>query len=100
MIAGPGKRQCIGPHSTRGGLAIPHLVVLSFETFYLERLVLRRRLESIESSGSAHGRSYRHADEGRHPRLCRPQQEKSWMPTFVGMTDRAWLVRRLPQQLR
>jgi hypothetical protein len=31
--------------------------------------------------------------------LCRQQQDKSWMPTFVGMTDRAWLVHRLPQQL-
>ncbi len=24
---------------------------------------------------------------------------KSWMPTFVGMTGRAWIVRQLPQQL-
>ena len=75
----------------------------SFAEFLREQLTpmgrVRRRPESIESSGSAHGRSYRHADEGQHTRLCRPQQEKSWMPTFVGMTDRAWLVRRLPQQL-
>jgi hypothetical protein len=32
------------------------------------------------------GRSPRHADAGRHPRLCRSQQRKTWIPTFVGMT--------------
>jgi hypothetical protein len=35
------------------------------------------------------GRPMRHADEGRHPRLCCVHRGKSWMPTFVGMTGAA-----------
>jgi hypothetical protein len=35
------------------------------------------------------GRAYRHADEGRHPRLFSSYAGKSWMPTFVGMTGTA-----------
>ena len=38
-----------------------------------------------------HALSARHADAGRHPRLCRALDWKSWMPTCVGMTDVARL---------
>jgi hypothetical protein len=29
-----GKRQCIGPRSTRSGLATPHIVKFSWETLF------------------------------------------------------------------
>jgi hypothetical protein len=31
----------------------------------------------------------RHAGDGRHPRLCRSHEGKSWMPAVAGMTGRA-----------
>jgi hypothetical protein len=49
---------------------------------------------SLYEQGFARNRSFRHAGEGRHPRLAFARQAKSWMPAFAGMT--LWDADRAP----